>query len=110
VARPKLDIDEKKVKKLAERQWTGVEIAAFFGVDNKTISRRFGKEIAISKEAGRAKLRDLQWRSAGKGNVKMQIWLGKQYLGQKDFSKEVIDQKIEIKVEYVKSKGKRKPI
>jgi hypothetical protein len=35
-------------------------------------------------EAGKSSLRRLQWKSALGGNVVMQIWLGKQYLGQRD--------------------------
>ena len=34
--------------------------------------------------AGKMSLRREQWRSAEKGNVTMQIWLGKQWLGQTD--------------------------
>ena len=30
------------------------------------------------------RLRQLQWKSATKGNVVMQIWLGKQILGQSE--------------------------
>jgi len=35
-------------------------------------------------ENGRSSLRRLQWKSATNGNITMQIWLGKQYLGQRD--------------------------
>ena len=35
-------------------------------------------------ESGRASLRRMQYVAAKKGNATMQIWLGKQYLGQKD--------------------------
>lgn len=35
-------------------------------------------------EGQKIKLRTYQWRSAEQGNVTMQIWLGKQYLGQSD--------------------------
>ena len=30
------------------------------------------------------KLRQMQWKSAERGNVPMQIWLGKQILGQSE--------------------------
>ncbi len=33
---------------------------------------------------GRIALRRLQWQTAQSGNPTMQIWLGKQYLGQSD--------------------------
>lgn len=35
-------------------------------------------------EPRRIKLRDLQWKTAESGNATMQIWLGKQMLGQTD--------------------------
>ena len=35
-------------------------------------------------EQGKASLRRMQYGAANKGNVTMQIWLGKQYLGQND--------------------------
>jgi len=79
-----LNIDPLEVEKLAQRFWSITEIAAFFNCSDKTISNRFSDIIIKGKEGGRAKLRDLQLKSAMSGNVTMQIWLGKQYLGQKD--------------------------
>jgi hypothetical protein len=35
-------------------------------------------------ENGKSSLRRLQWKAALGGNITMQIWLGKQYLGQRD--------------------------
>lgn len=79
-----LKIKEEEVRKLAERFWTNSEIAAFFDCSEKTIYNRFTEIIAKGKENGKAKLRDIQLRSAMNGNVTMQIWLGKQYLNQTD--------------------------
>jgi len=79
-----LKINEEDVRKLAERFWTITEIAAFFNCSDKTISNRFSDIVVKGKENGRAKLRDIQLRSAMNGNVTMQIWLGKQYLNQID--------------------------
>jgi len=79
-----LKISEEDVRKLAERFWTITEIAAFFNCSDKTISNRFSDIVAKGKESGKAKLRDLQLKSAMSGNVTMQIWLGKQYLDQTD--------------------------
>jgi len=79
-----LKINEEDVRKLAERFWTMTEIAAFFNCSDKTISNRFSDIVVKGKENGRAKLRDIQLRSAMNGNVTMQIWLGKQYLNQID--------------------------
>lgn len=41
-------------------------------------------------EPRRIKLRQLQWKSAEAGNVTMQIWLGKQMLGQSDKQETVV--------------------
>jgi len=35
-------------------------------------------------DEGKTSLRRLQWQTARGGNPTMQIWLGKQYLGQRD--------------------------
>ena len=79
-----LDIDEKKVEALASYGCTTTEIAAFFGCDVSTISKRFSKIIAKGKESGKIRLRQKQFEVAMKGNVSMLIWLGKQVLDQKD--------------------------
>jgi hypothetical protein len=40
-------------------------------------------------ENGRSSLRRIQWKAALAGNTTMQIWLGKQYLGQREPRHEV---------------------
>ena len=82
--RPKLSIDPEQVKKLAMMQCTNVEIAAFFDCDEGTIRKRFSDELTKGRESGKISLRRMQWKSCENGNVTMQIWLGKQYLGQTD--------------------------
>lgn len=79
-----LDIDPEQVIKLAERQWSNREIAAFMDCDEGTIRNRFSAELAKGRDCGKAKLRDLQWKAAIAGNTTMLIWLGKQYLDQSD--------------------------
>lgn len=55
---------------------------------NRKLKQRFNvtyvQYVDQKKEAWRVKLRVLQRKSAEKGNVVMQIWLGKQDLGQTD--------------------------
>ncbi|MBK6773429.1 MAG: hypothetical protein IPG78_15130, partial [Ignavibacteria bacterium] len=94
-----LKISEEDVRKLAERFWTITEIAAFFNCSDKTISNRFSDIVVKGKENGRAKLRDIQLRSAMNGNVTMQIWLGKQYLKQTDKQETDITLPTEIIIE-----------
>lgn len=84
MARPLLDIDAVEVEKLAAMYCTMKEIAAFFDCSVDTLENRFSDVIAKGREKGKSKLRRLQWQSAEKGNIVMQIWLGKQILGQSD--------------------------
>ena len=84
MGRPKAKIDSELVEKLARLQCTHSEIAAVCGVNESTISRRFAGRIAVWREAGKTSLRRLQWKSAKGGNVRMQIHLGKFWLGQTD--------------------------
>ena len=46
----------------------------------------FDEYFAQKRGSGKTSLRRAQWLSAQKGNPTMLIWLGKQYLGQRDKS------------------------
>ena len=88
----KIEIDWPTVDKLCQLQCTGEEIASVLGCSYDTLERRVKEEhtmkcaeyIRQKAMGGRASLRRKQWAAADKGNVTMLIWLGKQYLGQKD--------------------------
>jgi len=90
--RPLKVIDWEQVEKLCEMQCTGEEVGAFIGLDYKTLERAIRREFKqgfveyYKKHSGTGKtsLRRMQWLSAQGGNVTMLIWLGKQWLGQKD--------------------------
>lgn len=88
--RPPIQINMDLVTTLSSLQCTDEEIAAALKVSVDTITRRkqampeFGEALASGKAMGRISLRRLQWQSAKNGNVAMQIWLGKQMLGQRD--------------------------
>lgn len=84
MARPPLDINADDVEKLAAIACTTAEIAAFVGCSADTLERRFMDVMQRGREKGKASLRRMQWKSAEKGNVTMQIWLGKQLLKQTD--------------------------
>ena len=85
MGRPKKEIDPAIVYELAQIQCTLEEIASVCDCDIKTITNRFSKEVDKGREDGKKSLRRAQWHKAVKdGNVVMQIWLGKQYLGQRD--------------------------
>ena len=90
-------------EKLCGMWCTLVEIADFFGVSEDTVERwckdtyemTFAEVYKKRSSQGNISLRRWQLKSAEKGNVTMQIWLGKQHLGQKE--------KVEVDTE--KSKG-----
>lgn len=77
------------IKQLSRIQCTDEEIASVLGVSVDTLTRAANKDIfeeakASGKEAGKASLRRMQFKTAEAGNATMLIWLGKQYLGQTD--------------------------
>ena len=84
--RPKKFVDLEMVERLAHIQCTHSEIASALGLSVDTLTRNpnFAEVYKRGAEGGRKSLRRMQFESANKGNVVMQIWLGKQYLGQTD--------------------------
>lgn len=87
--RPKFKIDYDTVEKLAHIMCTQEEIATFVGCDVRTLQRdeEFCRIYKKGKENGKMSLRRTQWKLAEK-SVPMAIFLGKQYLGQKDVIEE----------------------
>ena len=84
--RKKIEIDYEKAEKLASIMCTQSEIASVLGVSVALLEHN-PEFIRIHKkgmEHGRASLRRMQYTAANSGNATMQIWLGKQYLSQKD--------------------------
>ncbi len=71
---------------------TKEEICSVFGMSKDTLSRRISERgegnfaALYKKHEGKAhqSLRRLQWKAAQNGNVGMLIWLGKQWLHQRD--------------------------
>lgn len=85
VGRPKIQIDYNTVEKLANIQCTQEEIASFLGISVRTLQRddEFCRIYKKGQENGKMSLRRIQYKLAEK-NTAMAIFLGKQYLGQKD--------------------------
>ena len=91
MARPRKEIDQKQFENLCGLQCTLEEICGWFGVTDKTLnswckrtySKSFSEVFRQKRSTGKISLRRSQWRLAEK-NASMAIWLGKQYLGQKD--------------------------
>lgn len=84
MGRPKADIDPDQVFKLAQLGCKTKEIADYFGVTDDTINNRFSEELIKGRSELKMSLRRWQIANAQKGNVVMQIWLGKQMLGQQE--------------------------
>ena len=85
MARPKFKIDYDMVEKLAGIQCTQQEIASFLGCSVDTLQRdeTFCGLYKKGQENGKMSLRRIQYKLAEK-NPTMAIWLGKQYLKQRD--------------------------
>ena len=88
--RPRLVFDLRLVEDLGKIQSTHSELAAVLGCHLDTVKDRLKNDPEFSTayqkglEHGKSSLRRIQWKSALGGNTTMQIWLGKQYLGQQD--------------------------
>lgn len=107
MARPKIvwtDKDFKSVEYMCLIHCTGEEIAGVMGVDYDTLNRLikdkynmgFSDYYKSKASQGKMSLRRLQWKSAESGNTSMLIFLGKQWLGQKDIVEAEVKNKIEV--------------
>lgn len=84
-------INQKEFEKLCGLQCTLDEICSFFNVEDdtlnswckKTYKKTFSEVFKVKRGLGKISLRRSQWKLAEK-NPTMAIWLGKQYLGQKE--------------------------
>jgi len=84
MGRPLKQLDEEQIEALAGIGCTDEEIAVALKCSSDTLTRRFAEHLRKGRELCKTSLRRMQWKSAESGNVTMQIWLGKQLLGQKD--------------------------
>ena len=85
IGRPKTQIDLEQAEKLGMLQCTLKECSAWFDIPLSTLSghKEFQEAYKNGLECGKISLRRNQWRLSER-NAAMAIWLGKQYLGQKD--------------------------
>lgn len=94
IGRKRIELDETKIEGLLGIGCTDEELAVYLGVSVDTLTRRFADAIKKGRVKFKHSLRFLQYRAArgyegedGKyipSSVPMLIWLGKQYLDQKD--------------------------
>ena len=91
MGRPKKAIDITLFENLCQIQCTEEEIMQILDVTDKTLNRwcretygkTFSEVFQQKRELGKASLRRRQWKLAEK-NAAMAIFLGKNYLGQRD--------------------------
>ena len=108
MGRPVKEIDWKMVDKMLWIQCTQLEICGILEVSEDTLCRRslethgvtFAEYSEQKRQGGKMSLRRKQMDLAMSGNVTMNIWLGKQYLGQKDKQETTIDTMKPIQLAY----------
>lgn len=91
MARPLKEIDKKQFENLCGLQCTKEEICAFFELTDKTLenwckrtyNKGFSEIFREKRGIGKISLRRAQFELAKK-NATMAIWLGKQFLNQRD--------------------------
>lgn len=91
MARPRKEIDKKQFENLCALQCTEEEICDWFDICEDTLNswckrtykKCFSEVFAQKRGVGRISLRRSQWRLAEK-SATMAIFLGKQYLNQRD--------------------------
>lgn len=102
MGRPKAEIDWTKVDRYLQAQCDGTGIAGILGIAPITLYRACEREFNVNFDAysqqkkaeGVELLKAKQFQTAMEGNVTMQIWLGKQYAGQRE--KQDIDHTVNI--------------
>ena len=112
MARPKKEIDWHEFDKLCALQCTEQEIADWFEMCTDTLELRireaydlrFSELFRQKRGRGRIALRRMQMQTAEKGNPTMQIWLGKQYLGQSDKQETNLKTDTGLKVSFERDK------
>lgn len=85
-------INKEQFENLCNLWCTLIEISEFFGVSEDTLEswckdtygETFSDVYKRKNSKGKIALRRWQMKSAEKGNVTMQIWLGKQHLNQRE--------------------------
>jgi hypothetical protein len=87
--RKAVSIDLVELQKLCTLQCTHEEIAAWFNCSVRTIEKyskrpEFAEVMARGRAKGRISVRRAQMKLLDSGNAAMGIWLGKQFLGQRD--------------------------
>ena len=120
MGRPTIEIDREQFQKLCAIQCTLSEIAGWYRCSEDTIERWCKRELGMTfAEAfktwsadGKMSLRRIQFRMA-ETNPSMAIWLGKQYLGQKDVQDVIVsgddDETVRKMQDYFERRKRKRP-
>lgn len=111
------DISKQEFEKLCALQCTQEEICSFFDVTDKTLTAfcrriygmKFSEVFREKRGKGKIALRRSQFRLAER-NATMAIFLGKQYLGQRDVQDVKVEGAIDNPFDGVKSEDIKKLI
>lgn len=107
--RKKIQLDTKQAEIFGYFKATYETMADYLGVSIDTIRDRMqeGNEFSNAYKKGfsgmKMKLSEAQLQTALKGNATLLIWLGKQYLGQKDSFEDNTKEHKPIKIEIIES-------
>ena len=99
VGRPKKEIDYRVVRECSELFCSMEDIGNILGISRETL-RKDEQFLCVYKEGrenAKKELHRCQWQSATRGNVTMQIWLGKNYLYQREPKFEIEESVIDLK-------------
>ncbi len=103
--RPRLIIDKRLFENLCAIQCTLEEICSVLDCDNKTVEtwckyeygKNFSEIFSKKRKRGLVSLRRAQFQKAiDEKNTTMQIWLGKQWLGQTEKEHVKVDSKVGV--------------
>jgi len=92
--KPRAKVDLRLVKTLAGYGCTQEEIANAVGCSVTTLQKYGRAELDHGYAEIRRSLRRWQYEAAKGGNTAMLIWLGKQYLGQRDKAEQTIREEV----------------
>lgn len=101
--RKRAEFDRRLVTKLAGFGCTQDEIADACGVSQQTLLRHARAELDAGYAEMRRSLRRWQYEAAKGGNTALLIWLGKQYLGQKDKHEQTVREEV-VTIEEIAAK------
>lgn len=84
MARPRKAVNETLIRPFLKIGCTTEEIAVALEVSKDTLERRFAALIKRGRADFECSIRRAQFKLMQQGNPAMAIWLGKQYLGQRE--------------------------